>query len=366
MPFLSLSLNNFRNLKNDKIDLSLREIYFVGENGQGKSNILESLYYSAYGTSFRTHIDAQLIKLGTKNFSISSLYQQESGSVQKIDIFYENGIKRIEKNEKRIQDRKELINTIPCVLFCHDDMQFATGEPECRRFFLDQSLTMFDPMYIDDMRNYKKILKNRNQLLKDRSYEMLDIYDVQLAKNGLEIQKKRKNAVFQFNQIFGKLYEDISGISGVTIFYAPSWKELPDTIGTRFPSSEEIVALLAEHHDQDKIMETTLSGPHRDRIIFMYQGRQFIPVSSTGQQRLVALLLRVAQAVYYSRITGMKPVFLMDDVMLELDPDKRQKMTAMLPDYDQLFCTFLPGEPYERYKHSTTRIYHIKNGEWHD
>jgi DNA replication and repair protein RecF len=366
MPFLSLSLNNFRNLKNGKIDLSSREIYFIGENGQGKSNILESLYYSAYGASFRTHIDTQLIKFGTKDFSISSLYQQESGSVQKIDIFYQNGIKRIEKNEKRIQDRKELINTIPCVLFCHDDMQFATGEPECRRFFLDQSLTMFDPMYIDDMRNYKKVLKNRNQLLKDRSYDMLDIYDVQLARNGLEIQKKRKDAVFQFNQIFGKLYEDISGISGVSILYAPSWKEIPDTIGTRFPSSDDIIKLLAERHDQDKVMETTLSGPHRDRIIFICQGRQFIPVSSTGQQRLVALLLRVAQSVYYSRITGKKPVFLMDDVMLELDPDKRQKMTGMLPEYDQLFCTFLPGEPYERYKHSTTRIYHIEKGEWHD
>jgi len=114
------------------------------------------------------------------------------------------------------------------------------------------------------------------------------------------------------------------------------------------------------------VMETTLSGPHRDRIIFMHEGRQFIPVASTGQQRLVALLLRVAQAVYYSRITGMKPVFLMDDVMLELDPDKRQKMTTMLPDYDQLFCTFLPGEPYERYRHSTTHIYQIEKGEWHD
>jgi DNA replication and repair protein RecF len=366
MPFLSLSLNNFRNLKNDKIDISSREIYFVGENGQGKSNMIEALYYSAYGASFRTHVDTQLIKLGTDRFSISTLYQQGSGSVQKIDISYENGVKRIEKNEKRIQDRKELVNTIPCVLFCHDDMQFATGEPECRRFFLDQSLTMFDPLYIDDMRNYKKVLKNRNQLLKNRSYDMLGIYDIQLAKSGLEIQKKRKNAVFQFNQIFGKLYEDISGISGVSIVYAPSWKEIPDTVGTRFPDSDDITAVLAERREQDKVMETTLSGPHRDRIIFMCGGRQFIPVASTGQQRLIALLLRVAQSVYYSRITGMKPVFLMDDVMLELDPDKRQKMTAMLPDYDQLFCTFLPGEPYDRYRHSTTRIYKIEKGEWHD
>jgi DNA replication and repair protein RecF len=366
MPFLSLSLNNFRNLQNAKIDLLSKEVYFVGENGQGKSNLLEALYYAAYGSSFRTHNDAQLIRQGTQGFSISALYSQQNNSVQKINVTYENGIKKIEKNNKRIQDRKELINTIPCVLFCHDDMQFATGDPESRRFFLDQSLTMFDPLYIDDLRSYKKVLKNRNLLLKEKTYEMLDVYDVQLAQSGLEIQKKRKNAVFQFNEIFGKLYEQISGIAGVSILYSPSWKELPDTVGTRFPSKDDICALLAGRHDQDKIMETTMSGPHRDRIIFMYEGRPFIPVASTGQQRLVALLLRVAQAVYYSRITGTKPVFLMDDVMLELDPDKRQKMTAMLPDYDQLFCTFLPGEPYDRYRHSTTKIYHIEKGGWNE
>ena len=150
------------------------------------------------------------------------------------------------------------------MLFCHDDMRFATGGPEHRRFFLDQSLTMFDTLYIDDLRNYKKILKNRNQLLKDRSYEMLDVYDMQLAQSGLEVQKKRKTAVFQFNQIFGKLYEAVAGIDGVRIVYVPSWKETAEGAGTRFPLPEEIREKLSERRDRDKMMETTMSGPHRD------------------------------------------------------------------------------------------------------
>jgi len=366
MPFLSLAVDNFRNLKNGRIDFSGKEIYFVGTNGQGKTNILEALYYSAYGSSFRTYTDSQIVKTGEAAFALHALYKQESGNVQKIDIRCADGIKRIEKNGKRVQDRKELINTIPCVLFCHDDMRFATGGPEHRRFFLDQSLTMFDTLYIDDLRKYKKILKNRNQLLKDRSYEMLDVYDMQLAQSGLEVQKKRKTAVFQFNQIFGKLYEAVAGIDGVRIVYVPSWKETAEGAGTRFPLPEEIREKLSERRDRDKMMETTMSGPHRDRIVFMRGGNQFIPTASTGQQRLTALLLRASQAVYYTRVTGVKPVFLMDDVMLELDPDKRQKMTAILPDYDQLFCTFLPGEPYERYKRSTTRIFGIENGEWNE
>ena len=366
MPFLSLSLYNFRNLKNDKIDLYSREIYFVGQNGQGKSNLLESLYYSAYGSSFRTHSDAQIIKEGEQNFSLRALYTNDKESTQQISIIYDKNKKIIEKNGKRIKDRKELINTIPCVVFCHDDMRFATGEPEFRRFFLDQSLTMYDGLYIDDLRNYRKILKTRNLLLKENKYDMLDIYDLQLAQKGLEIQKKRKTAIFQFNEIFGKLYEQISGIQGISISYVPSWKEIKDEVGTKFPTVNDILFVLKEKREQDKIMCTTLSGPHRDKIIFIKDGKQFIPTASTGQCRLISLLLRVAQAVYYTRITGSKPVLLMDDVMLELDTEKRARLTSMLPEYEQLFCTFLPGEPYERYKKETTRVFNVTNGEWNE
>lgn len=366
MPFLSVSLFNFRNLKNDKIDLNSKEVYFVGENGQGKSNLLEALYYSAYGSSFRTHTDSQIIKEGEHNFSINSLYTNEKDNTQNIKIVYDKGKKLIEKNLKRIKDRKELINTIPCVVFCHDDMRFATGEPEFRRFFLDQSLSMYDELYIDDLRNYRKILKTRNLLLKDRKYEMLDIYDFQLAQKGLEVQLKRKKLVFQFNEIFGKLYEQISGIENVTISYIPSWKEIKQEVGTKFPSMNDVLEILKNKRDQDKIMETTLSGPHRDKIVFLKDGKQFVPTASTGQCRLISLLLRVAQSVYYTRITGIKPVLLMDDVMLELDPEKRKKITSLIPDYDQLFCTFLPGEPYELYMKENTKIYKIKDGEWYE
>ncbi|MDY2839352.1 MAG: DNA replication and repair protein RecF [Treponema sp.] len=363
MAFLYQTFYNFRNLKNDTIDLSNKEVYFVGENGQGKSNILESLYYSAYGISFRTHVDSQIVKNGQQNFSINSLYNRKDDDTQKISIIYEDGKKRIEKNGKKIHDRKELINTIPCILFCHDDIKFATGEPECRRFFIDQSLTLYDSVYIDDLRNYKKILKSRNTVLKNHEYEMLDIFDSQLAQYGLFIQEKRKIAIFQFNQIFGKIFEEVTGIDGVSISYGPSWKVENEN---RNLTLQDVINILYSKRDNDKIQETTMSGPHRDRINFVKDRKLFIPTASTGQCRLVSLILRVAQAVFYSRSTNLKPVLLMDDVLLELDPDKRAKLTALLPDYEQLFCTFLPGEPYERYMHDTTRVYKINKGEWYE
>ncbi len=365
MPFLSLQFYNFRNLQNDKIDFDAKEIYFVGKNGQGKSNLLESLYYCAYGNSFRTHADTEIVRAGQKEFSVNSLYQEEGGGIRSVKIIYKDGKKNIEKNGKKIHDRKELVNTMPCILFCHDDLRFVEGQPVDRRFFLDQSLSMYDILYIDLARRYKLALKNRNVLIKQGQRDMLGIYDVQLAQNGLEIQKKRKSAVFKFNEIFTRLYEQVTGINGLSISYEPSWKEISDNITSRMPSQNEVLEILKSKRDADFALGTTISGPHRDKIRYLREGKDFIPVASMGQRRLIALLLRVSQAVYYSQTIKEKPILLMDDVMLELDPDKREKLTSLLPDYNQLFCTFLPGEPYERYKRTTTKVYFIENGSWH-
>ena len=255
---------------------------------------------------------------------------------------------------------------MPCILFCHDDMDFVTGEPGRKRFFIDQSLSLYDVYYIDILRKYRQILKSRNLILKEKKYEMLDVYDTQLVQCGLEISRKRKTAIFKFNEIFSKLYYDITGIENVRIFYEPSWKEIEDGVSKRIPNENEALDILIQKREIDKVMNTTMSGPHRDKIKYVKDGMLFVPVASTGQRRLIALLLRISQAVFFSQVTKEKPILLMDDVMLELDPDKRQRLTSMLPEYDQLFCTFLPGEPYERYKHTTTKVINIKDGSWNE
>lgn len=355
MPFLSVSPVGFRNIKDAAIDLFAPEVFLTGENGQGKTNILESLYMISYGSSFRTKNDAEIIRSGEDSYGIRGFYKDENGKADTIALQYAKsaGKKKLLKNGKVLIDRKDLIQTIPCVLFCHDDLDFAVGEPERRRFFIDQSLSMYDVLYIDVLRKYKKILKIRNMLLRDEKYEMLDIYDIELAKNGLTIVKKRNEALFRFNRIFAPLYEEVTGIDKVSIAYDSSWKEKKE---------EEIVALLQEKRQSDIVMKTTLSGPHRDRIRFMRHQQPFIPTASTGQRRLAAILLRVCQAVLYTETVSKKPVLLMDDVLLELDIAKRERITALLPQYDQLFCTFLPEEPYARYKRSSTKVYEVKNG----
>ena len=364
MPLLSISYVNFRNIQNETLDLNSREVFFVGENGQGKSNLLESVYYLAYGSSFRTRSDAEIIRSGESAFSLRTLFRKWEDDADSVFISLESSgaAKKIVKNGKSIKDRKELVNTMPCVLFCHDDLEFAVGEPERRRFFVDQCLSMFDMYYIDLSRNYRKVLKSRYLSLKQQQYGMLDVYDLQLCEFGLQIQKKRNDAIFRFNQIFATLYERITGIDNVSIRYAPSWR----TDSAAIPQKEEVMEILSGKRDADRAKATTMSGPHRDRIKFVRNGADFVATASTGQRRLLAILLRVSQSIFYKQATGKNPILLMDDVLLELDPEKRQHVTALLPDYDQLFCTFLPGEPYERYAKSSTRVYKIENGGWNE
>lgn len=355
MPFLSISFTNFRNIKNGTIDLLDKEVYFIGDNGQGKSNLLESLYLSAYGNSFRTNNDAEMVHHGEDSFSVRSIFRDERNHTNSISVFFQKGNKKIEKNAKQIHDRKELVDTIPCVLFSHEDLDFSAGSPDRKRFFIDQSLSMYDSSYIDLIRQYKKILKTRNNLLKEKEVQLLDVLDSQLAEKGFEVIKRRERTIYDFNRIFARMYEEVSSIDNVKIDYSPSWKQ---------DSVEKIMIFLAEKRNADLLYGTSMSGPHRDHVRFIRNQTSFVPTASTGQRRLLSLLLRTSQAQFYTEVTGKKPVLLMDDVMLELDPDKRQRFTAILPDYDQLFCTFLPGEPFDRYKKNSTRIYNVLKGEW--
>lgn len=357
MPFLSVSLTNFRNLNDETFDFNSKEVFFVGTNGQGKSNLLESLYILAYGSSFRTRTESEIIKNGENFCLMKTLFRSAEEKACTVNFKLEGKKREIEKNSKKIKDRKEILNTIPCIIFSHEDLDFVIGEPERKRFFFDQTLSMYDILYIDTIRRYKKILKSRNLVLKNKNYEVLDALDVQLAEAGAEIYKKREKIVFNYNVFFADLYKEISGIENVSLFYASNWRE---------KSVNEIIALLEKNREQDKAFEYTSSGIHRDNIAFVKNKKNFVNTASTGQKRLLALLLRIIQAKFYFSRTQRNPILLMDDVLLELDQEKRNKVMQLLPDYDQLFCTFLPTEDYEKYKKTGTKIFFVEKGKCHE
>jgi DNA replication and repair protein RecF len=353
--FGALRTTAFRNLADGEINTTGKDIFLVGENGQGKTNFLEALYFCSYASSFRGVRDGELVRTGEKDCSasvklIDSLHEQ-------VQVKFENSKKSIQIDGKRTEDRKDLLEVAPCIVFCHEDMEFVAGPPERRRWFFDQSQSLYDPLYLDDLRRYRRALKIRNAILKEGrgtpDISLLDAVDPQIAMYGLKLMEKREEAARRFSLTFGPLYEAVSGIEDIAVRYAPSWKE---------NTPEKIGIFLEERREADIAAGLSLSGPHRDRYIFTRRAAEFSGKASTGQRRLLALLLRIAQARRFSETTGRNPVLLLDDVLLELDPEKRRKFLSIMPDYDQAFYTFLPEEPYERYRKSDTIVYYVSSG----
>jgi DNA replication and repair protein RecF len=358
MSFETLRTVSFRNLADNEINIYAKDIFLVGENGQGKTNFLEALYFCSYASSFRGVRDKEVVRTGEKDFSAAvklygSFYDQ-------VLVKFEKGKKTVHLDSKQAEDRKELLEISPCIVFCHEDMEFVAGAPERRRWFFDQSQSLYDPIYLDDLRKYRRVLKTRNTVMKEsrgdiqgRAAAMLDVLDPQLVSYGLRLMEKREESARLFSDTFRPLYEKVSGIGDIAVRYIPSWKT---------DSQDAIMSFLEERRGADAVAGLCLSGPHRDHYLFSRGNVEFSGKASTGQRRLLALLLRIAQARRFSGMTGRNPVLLLDDVLLELDPEKRRRFLSVMPEYDQAFYTFLPGEPYERYFKSDTLVYHVKQG----
>jgi len=376
MFFSSLRTTAFRNLADKEISTNAKDVFLIGENGQGKTNFLEALYFCAYASSFRTTHDSELVSNGGKDFSAGVKLFNEKPSSESVNdeilVKFEKNKKSIFINGKRAEDRKELLSIAPTIVFCHEDMEFVNGSPERRRWFFDQTLSLYDPVYLEDFRRYRRVLKSRNLILKDFSQgkssggpeNVLDALDPQFVMYGLKLMEKREIAVREFSEIFSTLYEEVSGISGISVQYTQSWKDQTES---------DVLSALLQRRGADTAAGLSLSGPHRDRYVFAHNAfrkneflqnaADFTVKASTGQRRLLALLLRAAQARRFSAMTSQNPILLLDDVLLEMDGEKRRRFLSVLPAYDQAFYTFLPDEPYQRYQKDDTLIYNVRAGE---
>jgi DNA replication and repair protein RecF len=337
LGFQSVRFHGFRNLENCEVNLGAHDVYLIGENGQGKTNILEALYLLSYGSSFRTRTDRDLVAWGSASMAVHGHIDSTEEIGGHLSVIWEDGIKTIRLHGKAVMDRKELLRRVPAIAFVHDDFLFAGGPPERRRWFMDQTLSLHDPLYVDQLRRYRKLLQERNHILRTRKLSLLDHYGEQLAFAGLAISQRRESVTREFGEIFTPLFREVSGMENqLSLVYRPSWGDARST--------GEVMDRLREKTAMDIALGTTGTGPHRDRFLFVTDGRDYAKNASTGQQRLLSLLLRVAQARFYSETTGRKPILLLDDVLLELDPGRRRLFRDRLPEAEQVFYTFLPGE----------------------
>jgi DNA replication and repair protein RecF len=358
MRFRFVATKAFRNLEDSSVFTDARDIFLIGKNGQGKTNFLEALYFCSYAASFRGVKDAELITLFAAEKECAVNAEIIGGIVpQKLTVKIENSAKMIIADSKKIDDRKHLLSLIPSVIFCHEDMEFISSSSERRRWFFDQNRSLYDIQYLDDLRRYKKVLRTRNSVLKEmitQTLDVLDALDIQLVEYGLRLMEKRSVEAEKFSALFEPIYETVTSIDGIQVKYVPSWKEMDMNL---------IIEKLHSDRQREMTIGSTLSGPHRDRYEFIRGKKNFVETASTGQLRLLALLLRVSQTARYKEVTGDCPVLLFDDVLLELDGEKRRRFLEVIPDYEQAFFTFLPEEPFEDYQKKNPLVYDVANGK---
>ena len=323
------------------------------------------MYLLCSGGSFRTRIDRHLVQDGTTSTAVHGSFVEEgdhykagmatSASAVGVGIELGDG-KAITLDGARVRDRMQLVDHAPCIAFTHNDLEFVDGGPDRRRWYFNQTMAMLDPLFMEQHRRYRRALRARNTLLRAQEMDQVPLYDPQLVAAGREITQQRGRLVEQISGVIEELFVAVAGIERVALRYRPSWSIDSD--------ADQVTARLQEQRGHDRHMRTTTSGPHRDEFVLLLDRARFAVQGSTGQRRLASLILRVAQGRFFQQLTGRRPLLLLDDVLLELDAEKRARFVAHLPDAAQMFFTFLPDEAYPRYARDDTVTYRVTAGSF--
>ncbi|MGP1544449.1 MAG: DNA replication/repair protein RecF [Candidatus Fimenecus sp.] len=325
MVISSLKIKDFRNYENAEIKFDEKLNIILGENGQGKTSILEAIYINSFGKSFRASHDKEMVKFGKKGFYSQILIHNEDEK-EKIEIFFENGKKIIKINENPIKKLSELLNCLHIVAFSPEDLKIVKEDPQKRRNFMDISLCKMKPLYFAALSNYKKILIQKNILLKEEypNREMLEIWNLELAKYGTKIIKERYEFIKKIAIIAGNIQEKISDskekleINYVTnVFKQIDLKENEDLEKNFFKK-------LCEQIENEIEKRTCILGPHRDDIDIIVNGVNMRKYGSQGQQKTAALALKFSEIEIMKKEFSEECILILDDVLSELD-ESRQK-----------------------------------------
>lgn len=351
----SLKLKNFRNY--DLLDLTFDDTtnIFYGDNAQGKTNILESIYLSGTTKSHRGTKDRDMIQFGQEEAHIETIVEKR-GVPFKIDIHLKkNSPKGIAINKIPIKKASELFGIINIVFFSPEDLNIIKNGPAERRRFIDLELSQLDKVYLSDLSNYNRIINQRNKLLKDiydrkDLLETLDIWDFQLIQYGNRVMERRKVFIEQMNDIIGKVHEKLTG-----------GREKLQLIYELGVKNDTFQNALLKNRERDMRMKSTSVGPHRDDICFMCEDLDIRKFGSQGQQRTAALSLKLAEIELVRQEINDTPILLLDDVLSELDKHRQNYLLDSICDVQTLVtCTGV--DEFVNHRFSINRIFHVERG----
>lgn len=310
----SISCKNFRNIE-EEILLPCENMNVIcGENAQGKTNFLEALWLFTGAKSFRGAKDSEFLKFGCEKASLNlEFISEEIEKEAKIEI---KDKRTAFLNNNKLSSASALAGNFNAIIFSPTDLKIVTDGPSERRKFLDTAIGQLYPSYIDVLRKYIRAVTQRNKIIKEYKYDsslcvMLDVFEEEIAVNGGKIINLRKKYIEKLNCFLENIY---SGIS--------CGKEVLKTIYC-CSCEENILEELKNSRKEDMYSGVTSKGPHRDDIRFEINGVSARSFASQGQKRSIALSLKLAEAEVIKKDVGESPIFLLDDVMSELDPERQ-------------------------------------------
>lgn len=333
-------LDNFRLHKKTEIDFSKELNYIVGGNGQGKTTILEAIYYLCTAKNINQNPDIEVVTFGENNFSATALFFDLIDYKSRIFFSAETNKKNYFLNDKQLSRISSFIGKFPVVSLTPTDFSITQGIPADRRKFVDSIISQVNPTYLEYLLDYNKILKQRSALLnqinekRDKNLLIqLDAWTENLVKNGVEIVKHRKNFIRQFNaHLINNYYNFIEDIEKPEMVY-----NFLDTNDNDI--EEKFISELNKNKELEIIRAKNLVGPHRDDFVFFLNGKELKKYGSQGQHKTFQIALRFAQFFYMLDITGKKPIFLMDDIFGDLDSFRVRKIGSYLKTIGQAFIT---------------------------
>ena len=353
----NLKLTNFKNHPERIFDFSPEINCFVGNNGVGKTNVLDALHYLSVGKSFLGNTDVNNIAIGEDFFSIEAgISSEEKENIIKI-ILPKDAKKLIKKNDKSYERISDHIGFLPSVIISPYDSNLITDSGESRRKFLDSMIAQTDATYLYNLIQYQKIIKQRNALLKyfskNRTYDAtsLEIYDHPLTKFGAEIYHKRANFITQLLPIIQQYYEIISnGIEKINIDYETQLHpENNESTETQF------LELLNQNNSRDRMLTYTSTGIHKDDLVFTMNEIPIKKIGSQGQQKSFLIALKLAQMIVMKNLTGKTPILLLDDIFDKLD-DSRVSQLIKLVNQEHFGQIFITDTNKERTENVVKRI----------
>ena len=341
MNLSKIRLVNFRNYSKCNIKFNDKVNIFIGNNAQGKTNILESIYVLSLTKSYRTNNDDFLKKKGSDNYKINGDIKVGK-YFKKLSVIVSGNDKKVFINDTNIKKISDYVSSLNVILFSPEDVEIIKGAPSLRRDLLNIEMSQLYKQYIKNYNEFNKLLKMRNDYLKllytngNGDYRYLDILTENLVDRAAYIYKERINFINKINLNLSKIYKNLTNTDNLYIKY-------DSNIEIENKSIDEIKVLLLEKYkkniNKEIINGSTLYGPHRDDFHFLINENDIKTFGSQGQQKMAMISFKLAEISIFEEVTNTKPVLLLDDIFSELDKTKRNKLVEYINNDIQVIIT---------------------------